>query len=95
MMLVWCEYSIEQNKVLVTVCTFFQEMPPGMRILMDFIEENKLRLIDWFHQFDKDRSGGISRDEFKKGLKETGLVMTQVSMCFSPYLTIGGKTKED
>ena len=50
-----------------------------MRILMSFIEENKLRLIDWFHRFDKDRSGGISLDEFKKGLKETGLVMTQVT----------------
>ncbi|XP_001628105.2 leucine-rich repeat-containing protein 74A [Nematostella vectensis] len=54
-----------------------KEMPPGMRILLNFISENRLRLIDWFNQFDKDHSGGISREEFSKGLKETGLVMTK------------------
>ena len=54
-------------------------MPPGMRILLSFIQDNRLRLVDWFNQFDKDHSGGISREEFKTGLKETGLVMTQVS----------------
>ena len=59
-----------------------------MRILLSFIQDNRLRLVDWFHQFDKDRSGGISLDEFKQGLKETGLVMTQVPNCFksSPFL---------
>ena len=50
-----------------------------MRILLSFIQDNRLRLVDWFNQFDKDHSGGISREEFKTGLKETGLVMTQVS----------------
>ncbi|RMX46112.1 hypothetical protein pdam_00009358 [Pocillopora damicornis] len=54
-----------------------KEMPPGMRILLTFIQDNRLRLVDWFNQFDKDHSGGISREEFKIGLKETGLVMTQ------------------
>lgn len=54
-----------------------KEMPPGMRILLTFIQDNRLRLVDWFNQFDKDHSGGISREEFKTGLKETGLVMTQ------------------
>ena len=49
-----------------------------MRILLTFIQDNRLRLVDWFNQFDKDHSGGISREEFKTGLKETGLVMTQV-----------------
>ena len=49
-----------------------------MRILLSFIQDNRLRLVDWFNQFDKDHSGGISREEFKTGLKETGLVMTQV-----------------
>ena len=50
-----------------------------MRILLNFIQDNRLRLVDWFNQFDKDHSGGISRDEFKIGLRETGLVMTQVA----------------
>ena len=53
-----------------------------MRILLSFIHDNRLRLVDWFNQFDKDHSGGISREEFKIGLKETGLVMTQVTSIY-------------
>ena len=53
-------------------------MPQQMAILLDFIKVNRLRLVDWFFQFDKDHSGDISREEFKTGLKETGLKMTQV-----------------
>ena len=53
-------------------------MPHQMAILLDFIKVNRLRLVDWFFRFDKDRSGDISRDEFKAGLKEIGLKMTQV-----------------
>lgn len=57
-----------------------------MRILLTFIQDNRLRLVDWFNQFDKDHSGGISREEFKTGLKETGLVMTQV--CCSLFILL-------
>ena len=53
-------------------------MPKQMAILLDFIKVNRLRLVDWFFQFDKDHSGDISREEFKTGLKETGLKMTPV-----------------
>jgi hypothetical protein len=53
-------------------------MPQQMAILLDFIKVNRLRLVDWFFRFDKDHSGDISREEFKIGLKETGLKMTQV-----------------
>ena len=56
----------------------FKEMPQQMAILLDFIKVNRLRLVDWFFRFDKDHSGDISREEFKVGLKETGLKMTQV-----------------
>ena len=58
----------------------FKEMPRQMMILLDFIKVNRLRLVDWFFRFDKDHSGDISREEFKTGLKETGLKMTQVQM---------------
>ena len=54
-----------------------KEMPQQMAILLDFIKVNRLRLVDWFFRFDKDHSGDISREEFKIGLKETGLKMTQ------------------
>ena len=59
-----------------------------MRILLTFIQDNRLRLVDWFNQFDKDHSGGISREEFKTGLKETGLVMTQVCYFICYFLRI-------
>ncbi|KAJ7381769.1 hypothetical protein OS493_039122, partial [Desmophyllum pertusum] len=54
-----------------------KEMPPGMRILLTFIQDNRLRLVDWFNQFDKDHSGGYPARSLKLGLKKTGLVMTQ------------------
>ena len=38
-----------------------------------------MRLKDLFFQFDKDHSGDISRDEFKAGLKETGIQMSEVA----------------
>ena len=37
-----------------------------------------MRLKDLFFQFDKDHSGDITRDEFKAGLKETGIQMSEV-----------------
>ncbi len=49
-----------------------------MEILIQFIQHNRLRLKDLFFQFDKDQSGDISRDEFKAGLKETGMIMSEV-----------------
>ena len=55
-------------------------MPQQMAILLDFIKVNRLRLVDWFFRFDKDHSGDISREEFKTGLKETGLKLTQVRL---------------
>ena len=45
-------------------------------ILIQFIQDNRLRLKDLFSQFDKDHSGDISKEEFKTGLKETGIEMS-------------------
>ncbi len=60
-------------------CSFiFQPPPSGMEILIQFIQDNRLRLKDLFFQFDKDQSGDISREEFKVGLKETGIEMSEV-----------------
>ncbi|EDV29430.1 uncharacterized protein TRIADDRAFT_51747 [Trichoplax adhaerens] len=47
-----------------------------MELLDDFIKLNRWRLIDIFIRFDKDKSGDISKDELKCGLKETGLEMS-------------------
>ncbi|KAI8511565.1 hypothetical protein Bbelb_106650 [Branchiostoma belcheri] len=51
--------------------------PSAMSILDTFVQENRLRMIDMFRQFDKDQSGDISAEEFKAGLKELGLVVDE------------------
>jgi hypothetical protein len=38
---------------------------------------------DLFHQMDKDKSGNITLEEFKYGLKDFGLRLTSVSSCHS------------
>ena len=50
-----------------------------MEILVQFIQDNRMRMKELFFQFDKDQSGDITRDEFKTGLKECGIKMDEVS----------------
>ena len=45
-----------------------------------FISENADRMEDLFHQMDKDKSGNITLEEFKYGLKDFGLRLTSVSV---------------
>ena len=44
-----------------------------------FISENSDRMEDLFLQMDKDKSGNITLEEFKYGLKDFGLRLTNVS----------------
>ena len=48
-------------------------------MLVQFIQDNRLRLSDLFHRWDKDKSGDISREEFINGLKSAGIKMEPVS----------------
>ncbi|XP_065070802.1 leucine-rich repeat-containing protein 74A-like [Rhopilema esculentum] len=52
-----------------------EEQKNGMDILMEFLQDNSLRLKDMFFRLDKDHSGDITREEFKHGLKEMGIQM--------------------
>ncbi|VDI69915.1 Hypothetical predicted protein [Mytilus galloprovincialis] len=45
--------------------------------LMNYIEKNNLKLIDFFSQLDKDGSMCISYDEFEQGLEENGIKLTK------------------
>ena len=49
-----------------------------MEILVQFIQDNRMRVKELFFQFDKDQSGDITKDEFKAGLKECGIKMSEV-----------------
>ena len=50
----------------------------GIDLVVKFIQEHRYRLIDLFFRLDKDRSGEVTCREFKRGLKETGLGMSDV-----------------
>ena len=51
-----------------------------MELLDEFVKLNKWRLIDIFFRLDKDKSGDLSKDELKCGLKDTGLEMSSVRL---------------
>ena len=40
-----------------------------LAILMEYVKQSSLRLMDVFAQFDKDNSWSVGRDEFKRGMK--------------------------
>lgn len=54
--------------------------PSGMDVLVQFIQDNRMRLTDLFFQWDKDKSGDISKEEFLRGLLETGLKMDKFQL---------------
>ena len=43
--------------------------PTPMKILKNYIEDNKMRLLDLFNTLDKDKSMNITVKEFADGLK--------------------------
>jgi len=49
------------------LCRFADKNP--LEILLIFMGEQNLRLVDLFRTFDKDQSGGLTRDEFIVGLQ--------------------------
>jgi len=51
-----------------------------MKILKNYIEDNKMRLLDLFNTLDKDKSMNITVEEFADGLKETGIDMNYVEL---------------
>lgn len=46
-----------------------QARPTPMKILKNYIEDNKMRLLDLFNTLDKDKSMNITIKEFADGLK--------------------------
>ncbi|XP_028396868.1 leucine-rich repeat-containing protein 74A-like [Dendronephthya gigantea] len=52
-----------------------KERPTPMKILKNYIENNQMRLYDFFSMMDKDKSMSLSIQEFVNGLQETGISM--------------------
>ncbi|XP_001199549.3 EF-hand calcium-binding domain-containing protein 12 isoform X1 [Strongylocentrotus purpuratus] len=51
--------------------------PEGMGIIADYLASKKQRLIDLFSQADKDKSWAITRDEFRKCIKEAKIPISE------------------
>lgn len=62
--------------------------PEGMGIIADYLASKKQRLIDLFSQADKDKSWAITRDEFRKCIKEVGRVVhtnNHITIILQPF----------
>ncbi|XP_076812047.1 uncharacterized protein LOC143458996 [Clavelina lepadiformis] len=51
-----------------------------MTKLRKYIEENNLRLVDFFNQFDQDHSMSVTREEFQQGVEQAGIMLTTDEM---------------
>ncbi|XP_067939903.1 uncharacterized protein [Watersipora subatra] len=60
---------VSQGKNIEGTIDRFADKNP-LEILLIFMGEQNLRLVDLFRTFDKDQSGGLTRDEFIVGLQE-------------------------
>eukprot|EP00794_Sanderia_malayensis_P014126 gene14126-15604_t len=50
--------------------------PKPMKVLQDYVKNNRMRLFDFFSMMDKDKSMSLTITEFANGLKETGIPLT-------------------
>lgn len=50
--------------------------PKPMKVLKDYVKNNRMRLFDFFSMMDKDKSMSLTITEFANGLKETGIPLT-------------------
>lgn len=50
--------------------------PKPMKVLKDYVKENRMRLFDFFSMMDKDKSMSLTIPELAHGLQETGIPLT-------------------
>lgn len=60
--------------------------PTPMKILKNYIEDNKMRLLDLFNTLDKDKSMNITVEEFADGLKVSSMDKTLLLFKVFPSL---------
>ena len=53
-------------------CEKAKERPAPMKMLKNYIDNNQMRLYDFFCMMDKDKSMSLSIEEFVKGLEVRG-----------------------
>ena len=48
-----------------------------LQILRNYLEENRLRMVDLFNMWDKDKNYNLTREEFRKGVEDSRIPFTQ------------------
>ena len=64
---------------VIIILLFIQTNETIFAVYDRFISENQDRLEDLFLQMDKSKSGNITLEEFKYGLKDFGIRLTSVT----------------
>ncbi|XP_039253533.1 uncharacterized protein LOC120330708 isoform X1 [Styela clava] len=54
--------------------------PDPMTKIRKYVEENNMRLVDFFNSFDEDSSMSITREELQRGVEQAGIMLTQDEM---------------
>ena len=47
-----------------------------MKVLKNYVKQNRMRLFDFFSMMDKDKSMSLTVSELVNGLRETGIPLT-------------------
>ncbi|XP_019634126.1 PREDICTED: EF-hand calcium-binding domain-containing protein 12-like [Branchiostoma belcheri] len=63
----------EQQRVRSPTPTVASPSPEAMRVIDKYVRQHKLRLLDFFMRFDKNKQWLVSREDFKKVIKLTGV----------------------
>ena len=60
---------LRSKDMILEVLAKTSDIRDPMEILMGFVKQNNLRLMDMFTRLDKDKNCRISREEFERGIK--------------------------
>lgn len=55
-------------------------LPIALAMIADYLQENRLRLLDLFKKVDKNKDWKMTKDELKISLKQTGIPLTDMQL---------------
>ncbi|CAH1265016.1 EFCAB12 [Branchiostoma lanceolatum] len=65
--------KVKDERVMSPTPMVASPSPEAMRVIDRYVREHKLRLLDFFMRFDKNKQWLVSREDFKKVIKLTGV----------------------
>lgn len=58
------------------VPTIHQPSPAALAVIQEYLDRKRMRLVDLFAQADKDKNWIVSREEFRKIIKSSGIPLS-------------------